>query len=67
MFVTVPVLRLMSAVCGRKDDHVPCIATGDAYAYIARRIDAVLEQNDIDAKRTEPSWWLSAPANVFRK
>jgi len=67
MFVTVPVLRAMSAVRGRKDDHVTCITTGDAYDHIARRIDDILERNSIPAKRAEPSWWLSGPANVLRK
>jgi uncharacterized membrane protein YqjE len=67
MFITVPALRLMSAVRGRKDDHVPCITDDDAYDHIARRIDSILERNAIEAKRTEPSWWLSGPANVLRK
>jgi uncharacterized membrane protein YqjE len=67
MFITVPVLRVMSAARGRRDEHVPCITNGDAYERVARRIGAILEQNAIQAKRIEPSWWLSAPANVLRK
>jgi hypothetical protein len=67
MFISVPVLRVLSAARGRKDDHVPCITKGDAYDAIARVIDDLLERNSIDARRTEPSWWLSGPANVLRK
>ena len=67
MFITVPVLRVLSAARGRKDDHVPCITKGDTYDDIARVIDDLLEQNAIKARRTEPSWWLSGPANVLKK
>jgi hypothetical protein len=67
MFITVPVLRLMSAVRGRRDEHVPCIAAGDAYHQLADSIDDLLRKNGIDAKRREPSWWLAGPAGVLRK
>jgi hypothetical protein len=67
MFLTVPVLRVLSAARGRKDDHVPCITKGDAYQHIAQVIDSLLERNEIKARRTDPSWWLSAPSNVLRK
>jgi len=67
MFVSVPVLRVLSAARGRKDDHLTCITRGDKYDAIARVIDHLLERNAINARRTEPSWWLSGPANVLRK
>jgi hypothetical protein len=67
MFVTVPVLRLLSAARGRTDDHVPCITKGEGYEHVVRRIDEILELNAVEARRAEPSWWLAGPANVLRR
>jgi hypothetical protein len=67
MFVTVPALRIISAVRGRRDDHVPCITEGDAYDDVANEIDRILEAQKIEARRGEPSWWLSGPATVLQK
>jgi hypothetical protein len=67
MFVTVPVLRILSAVRGRKDEHVPCITEGNDYRVVAGDIDGILERHAIPATRAEPSWWLSGPARVLQK
>jgi len=67
MFVTVPVLRVLSAARGRQDDHVPCITDGSAYDAVTEAIDDLFRRHSIDARRTEPSWWLSGPASVMRK
>ena len=45
---------------------MPCIPAGAAYDELAQRIDHILHTQGIDARRVEPSWWLSAPANVLR-
>jgi hypothetical protein len=67
MFITVPALRIISAVRGRRDEHVPCITEGDDYQAVAAEIDRILETHRIQAKRGEPSWWLSGPAKVLQK
>jgi uncharacterized membrane protein YqjE len=67
MFITVPVLRVLSIVRGRKDEHVPCTAEDRAYNHIASDIDLVLRRHHLDARRSEPSWWLAGPSNVLRK
>jgi hypothetical protein len=67
MFVTVPLLRLVSIARKQRDEHVPCI-TDDANAYqrATDQIDEVLRTHGIEVKRATPSRWLSAPASVLR-
>src|SRR5688572_25210644 len=67
MFVTVPVLRIASALRGRKDEHVPLITSGDEYVRASDEIDRVLDRHGLGALRTDPSWWLAAPSTVLQK
>jgi len=67
MFVTVPILRLISAVKGRTDEHVPLVTEGPDYAVVAAQIDGVLERRSIEAHRGEPAWWMSAPTTLLKK
>jgi hypothetical protein len=67
MFITVPALRIISAARGRRDDHVPCITEGEDYDVVATDIDRILAAHQIQARRGEPSWWLSGPAKVLQK
>ncbi len=67
MFVTVPVLRLLSALRGRKDEHVPCILQGQEYELVAGHIEKILRAAEVDVQRSAPSWWLAGPSNVLRK
>ncbi|HVY61063.1 MAG TPA: phage holin family protein, partial [Planctomycetota bacterium] len=67
MFVTIPVLRAISAVRGRKDEHVPLVTEAGAYGEVAGRIDATLARHGIEARRGQPSWWMAAPTRVLQK
>jgi len=67
MFVTVPVLRIISILRGRKDEHVPLITEADEYELAVEDIDRLIERHGIAAHRSEPSWWLSGPSTVLRK
>lgn len=67
MFITVPALRIASAMRGRKDEHVPLITDGDDYLRAADEIDRVLQRHGLGAMRSEPSWWLAAPSHVLQK
>jgi hypothetical protein len=67
MFITVPVLRILSALRGRKDEHVPCITEGNQYDVVAADVDRILVEHHIPATRAEPSWWLSGPSKVLQK
>jgi hypothetical protein len=64
-FATVPFLRIASAVRRWKDEHVPLVTQADAYDEVAQRIDAVLAAQDIDADRSPPPWWMTAPTRVL--
>jgi uncharacterized membrane protein YqjE len=67
MFITIPVLRIVSAARGRKDEHVPCITDDDGYQVVARAVGEMLHRHGFDVALSEPSWWLSAPARVLQK
>ena len=67
MFITVPVLKVMSMIRGRKDEHVPCILQDQEYEAVTEHIEKILRAAKIDVKRTPPSWWLAGPSNVLRK
>jgi hypothetical protein len=67
MFLTVPVLRIASALKRRKDEHVPCITKGEGYQTVAAQIDWILERYGLGARRSKPSWWLSGPSKVLGK
>lgn len=67
MFVTVPVLRVMSILRGRKEEHVPCILQDQEYEQVTHHIQRILTTAKIDVQRSAPSWWLAAPSKVLRK
>jgi uncharacterized membrane protein YqjE len=68
MFITVPVLRAMSALKGRRDEHVPCILDQGEYDATAVDIERILnDQGGFDIHRHEPSWWLAGPAKVLQR
>jgi hypothetical protein len=67
MFVTVPVLRVASAVKGRRDEHVPVITHSATYDAVVAQIERVLERAHLGATRSAPSWWLIAPVSVLLK
>jgi uncharacterized membrane protein YqjE len=67
MFVTVPALRIMSAIRGRQDEHVPLVTHGPAYDEVTRAIDAVLGRHALDADRQAAPGWLTAPATILQK
>ena len=67
MFITVPVLRVVSILRGRKDEHVPCILQDQEYEVVSEHIEKILTAAKVDVKRSAPSWWLAAPSKVLRK
>jgi hypothetical protein len=65
MFVTVPALRIVAAVKGRKDSHVPLITTAAEYRAASHQIDRLLDDHGFETRRTDPSWWLTAPSKIL--
>lgn len=65
LFITVPALRILSVLRGWKDEHIPLITEGEEYRVAASRIDELIEANDLGASRSEPTWWMKAPAAIL--
>jgi uncharacterized membrane protein YqjE len=62
--VTVPVLRLVSAVRRRKDAQAPMVTDATSYREVARRIEVILEEHR-RVRRVRPPWWLTAPLRLL--
>jgi len=67
MFATVPILRLASLLKKRQDEHVPLVTSAEAYAGVTEQLDRLFEAHDVEVSRSEPPWWLSAPARILMK
>lgn len=65
LLVTVPVLRIVSAVRGRQDTYVPLVTTDSSYRVAADLVDDTLRRHDIDVTRTEPPWWSALPSRIL--
>jgi hypothetical protein len=65
-FLTVPVLRIVSLVRRRKDEHVPLVTDAAAYEVVAARIDRTLARHGLGARRARPPWWLSSPTRILQ-
>jgi uncharacterized membrane protein YqjE len=63
---TVPVLRLVSAIRGRRDVQVPLLTDQQTYRQVSRRITVVMEEHGRPVRRRRPPWWLTAPLRVLR-
>jgi hypothetical protein len=62
---TVPVLRLISAIRGRKDVQVPLLTDQHTYRQVTRRVPVVMEEHARPVRRRRPPWWLTAPLRVL--
>ena len=67
IFITVPVLRISSALRGRSDEHVPLITEGDEYRQAVAVIGRLIERHELGARRGEPPWWMSTPSTILKK
>lgn len=67
LLVTVPVLRIASAVRGRQDVQMPLITIGKSYRVAADLIAATLRRHGFSIARAEPPWWSAAPAKILHR
>jgi hypothetical protein len=63
--VTVPALRLISAVRRRKDVQVPLVTDTTSYRQVADRIQTLQREHGRPVRRVPPPWWLTAPLRVL--
>jgi hypothetical protein len=64
LLITVPVLRLVSAVRGRQDVHVPLVTTGESYDRAADVALQTLRRRGFEVVETQPPWWSALPAKL---
>jgi uncharacterized membrane protein YqjE len=67
LLLTVPVLRIASAVRGRHDIQMPLITTGTSYRVAADLIATTLRRHGFSIARVEPPWWSAAPAKILHR
>ena len=65
LLLTVPVVRLASAVRGRQDVHLRLATTADSYARAAGLVAATLERQGFEVRLVEPPWWSAWPTRIL--
>jgi Putative Actinobacterial Holin-X, holin superfamily III len=66
VFVTVPVLRVISFVRRRIDLHIPLITDASHYPAIAAKTAGVLNEYGFTVHEAEPGWWMTVPSRILR-
>jgi hypothetical protein len=66
MFVTVPVLRLVSLLKGEQSGDVPLVTEAEAYRETAALCIRTLNAHGFGMAPTNPGWWAQAPLRVLR-
>jgi uncharacterized membrane protein YqjE len=66
-FVSVPVMRIASALRGRSDAHVPLVTPEHAYAATAATVKRVLDAHGFALVEREPGFWTRAPLAAMRR
>jgi hypothetical protein len=65
VFVTVPVLRLVSLVRRRVDVQVPLITDSSSYHPVAAEIARVLTRHGFSVREAQPGWWMTLPSRIL--
>jgi uncharacterized membrane protein YqjE len=65
VFVTVPVLRLMSMARRRIDVHVPLATDAASYDAVAARIEQTLNEYGFEVRRLPAPWWMTLPSSIL--
>ena len=67
LLITVPVLRLVSALRGHHDVHVPLVTTPESYPAAAALVAETLRLNDIEVTALSPPWWSALPTRILTR
>jgi hypothetical protein len=65
VFVTVPVLRVVSLVRRRVDVQVPLLTDREHYDPVAAEIAQVLARHDFPVQPATPGWWMTLPSQIL--
>lgn len=65
VFVTVPVLRIVSAARRRIEVHVPLITEQASYDAVGGEIVSALARHGFAMRAVPPPWWMTLPARIL--
>lgn len=66
LLVTVPVLRVASAIRGEQDVHLPLMTTTESYARAAELASETLRRRGFAVEAAEPPSWAALPVRILR-
>ena len=67
MLITVPTLRFVSLLRGRRDTYVPLVTTVESYPVAAKVVLGTLEHHGIEMEPVEPPWWAAMPSMILQR
>ena len=65
LLVTVPALRIVSALRGRQDTYVPLVTTAESYRVAAELVAETLKRHGFEIAAAEPPWWFALPSWIL--
>jgi Putative Actinobacterial Holin-X, holin superfamily III len=65
VFVTVPVLRVMSILRRRVDVQVAFVTDAASYEVVAARVAKTLTLHDFTVHAGKPGWWMTLPSYIL--
>jgi hypothetical protein len=65
MFVSVPIMRLVSLVRREKSADVPLVTDTAAYHEVAALAIGTLNRHGFHLEAAEPGWWVKAPTRIL--
>jgi hypothetical protein len=65
LLVTVPVLRVVSAIRRHRDVYVSLVTRPDSYGRAADRVAETLRRHGIRVAAMPPPWWMSVPSQIL--
>ena len=67
LLITVPVLRISSAVRGRQDVDVPLLTTGQSYELATKLVAETLRRHGFPMAEADPPWWSALPSAILKR
>jgi hypothetical protein len=67
LLITVPVLRISSAVRGRQDVDVPLLTTGPSYDLATKLVAETLRRHGFPMAEADPPWWSALPSAILKR
>ena len=67
LLVTIPVLRVASALRGHQDVHVPLVTTAESYPAAAALVAETLPRHGISVIALQPPWWSALPTRILTR